>query len=120
MLGVQVGTGKALATKSCEWAATASNGVSTKKVAVTLITAQGYAMSKVPLNTSSITKVPVSGVGDEAIQGTIGKSATTLTVKKGDVYFAIDVRGFPLNPGADLNTVQGMEKTLAMAVLGNL
>lgn len=120
VIGVQVGAGKALGAKVCEWSAPASSATSTKKVAVTMITAQGYAMAKVPVNTNSITKVPVSGVGDEAIQGTTGKFATTLSVKKGDTYFVVDIRGFPLNPGADLNKVQSMEKMLAMAVLGNL
>jgi hypothetical protein len=120
VLGVQMGAGKVVGATACEWSAATSNATSTKKVAVTLITAQGYAMAKLPVNSNSITKAPVNGVGDEAIQGTTGKFATTLSVKKGDTYFVVNVRGFPLNPGADLDKVQTMEKTLAMAVLGNL
>ena len=38
--------------------------------------------------------MPVTGIGDEAVQSTRNP---VLTVKKGNLYFAVSVAGLPLN-----------------------
>jgi len=120
VLGVQVSEGHRIVAKLCEWAAPAQPGTSTKKLTVTYETAQGFAYAKMPVGARGITKVPVSGMGDDAVLGTTPKIATTLTVKKGDLYFSIHVWGFPLMQAQDVEKVQAMEKTLAQEILAKL
>jgi hypothetical protein len=120
VLGVQVSEGHRIVPKLCEWAAPAQPGTSTKKLTVTYETAQGFAYAKMPVGARGITKVPVSGMGDDAVLGTTPKIATTLTVKKGDLYFSVHIWGFPLVQTQDLEKVQAMEKTLAHEILAKL
>jgi hypothetical protein len=62
---------------------------------------------------NGVTKIPVGGVGDEAVFGT-SKIATTLSVKKGGLVFVIAVGGFPEEQ------TKAMEKALALDVLAKL
>ncbi len=87
---------------------------------IALPTAQGFAYAKMPVGSNGITKVPISGIGDEAIFGTTPKFATTLAVKKGDFYIIVHVYGFPIDPGKPLDDVQAKEKTLALEILSKL
>jgi hypothetical protein len=89
-------------------------------VDIALPTAQGFAYAKMPVGSNGITKVPISGIGDEAIFGTTPKFATTLAVKKGDFYIIVHVYGFPIDPGKPLDEVQAKEKTLALEILSKL
>jgi hypothetical protein len=66
------------------------------------------------------TKVPTSGIGDDAVFGTTPKYAMTLTVKKGDLYFVVHVWGFPLDQSKAVDEVQAKEKTLALQILSKL
>lgn len=94
-LGATAGPGKAVTPKYCQWTAPGKDGGS-EKVAVTISDAQRFAMAKTPVNSPSITKTPVSGVGDEAVFGTTAGRAASMTVKKGDNYFAVSLMGVPM------------------------
>jgi hypothetical protein len=71
-----------------------------------------------PVGSRGITKVPVSGHGRRC--GTTPKIATTLTVKKGELYFSVHIWGFPLVQAQDVEKVQAMERTLAQEILAKL
>jgi hypothetical protein len=79
----------------------------------TLTPAQQFDTIKTPLPVKGITKVPVSGLGDDAVYGET-RFYTELTVKKGDFVFQIKVNGFPVEE------VKAKEKTLAQDVLAKL
>jgi hypothetical protein len=111
-LGGGTGKGEALASSLCQWTAPGKNGRS-ESVAVTIINAQKFAMAKVPVNSPSITKTPVSGVGDEAVFGTAA-GAASINVKKGDVYFAVTLLGVPMDKA------QAVATTLAKDILAKL
>jgi hypothetical protein len=119
VLGATAGQGRHIATRLCEWDVPGASGLNQKKVTVTLDTAQGFANAKTPVG-GPITKVPANGIGDEAVFGTTGKFATTLSVKKGEVFFVVHVFGFPLDQPKALDEVQAKEKTLALEILSNL
>jgi hypothetical protein len=120
VLGVNVGEGRRVAPTLWEWAVPGEPpSLRQKKVDITLITERGFASAKMPAG-QGITKVPVSGVGDEAIAGTTPKFATTLTVKKGDVFFVVHVGGFPIDQSKAIDEVQAKEKTLALEILSKL
>ena len=111
-LGVAAGEGEALASSLCQWTAPGKNGRAAS-VDVTISNAQRFAMAKVPVNSPSITKTPVSGIGDEAVFGTTAGVAS-INVKKGDVYFAVTLRGVPMDKA------QAVVTTLAKDVLAKL
>lgn len=83
------------------------------------MTEQGFAASKTPVG-NGITKVPGSGIGDEAVFGTTPKFATTLAVKKGELFFIVHVFGFPLDQPKAIDEVQAKERTLALQILSKL
>jgi hypothetical protein len=112
-LGVTVGEGKALASSLCQWTAPGKNGRS-QGVAVTIGNAQKFAMAKTPVDAPSIKKTPVSGIGDEAVFGTSGVQAASINVKKGDVYFAVNLVGVPIDKA------QAVVTALAKDVLAKL
>lgn len=115
VLGVNVGAGKTLASTVCDWTSpNQAPGVAAKKVTVTLQKPQAFAYAKMPVNSKEITKTPVSGIGDDAVFGATSGKYSSLTVKKGDVVFAVHVFGFPLDQQED------KEKTLAKEILGKL
>lgn len=115
VLGASVGAGKSLVTTVCDW--TVPNqpaGVSAKRVTVTLQKPLAFAYAKAPVNSKEITKTAVTGIGDDAVYGTVAGQAATLTVKKGDVVFVVRVSGFPLDQ------LEDKEKTLAKEIVGKL
>lgn len=118
VLGVTAETAKPLAptiTKVCHWGAsgTAGKGSSRKGVMLTLQDPKAFAYAKMPVG-NGITKVDVSGVGDDAVYGTTPGFPTVLTVKKGDVVFVVHVNGFTDDE------IKAKEKTLALDVLARL
>jgi hypothetical protein len=120
VLGVQVGEGRRVAPTLCEWAMPgASPSLSQKKVTITLQTEQGFAAAKMPVG-GALTKVPASGIGDDAVFGTTPKLATTLAVKKGNFFFIVHIFGFPLDQPKAVDEVQAKEKTLALQILSKL
>ena len=118
-LGIEVGAGQPIATTVCEWGLPGAPSLKTKKVTVTLESEAAFANAKLPVG-HGIIKVPATGIGDDAVFGTTPKYATTLAVKKGDVYFIVHVWGFPLIQPIDVDDVQAKEKMLAMQILSKL
>jgi len=114
VLGAAAGAGERLATSVCQWSTKAEAGAGSKKVTLTLQNAQAFAAAKTPVPTGTITKTPVSGIGDDAVYGTTKGAATVLTVKKGDAVFVVRVFGFPEDE------TKAKEKTLALDVLSKL
>ena len=119
VLGVQVREGRLVVPKLCEWAASGPPSINTKKVTITLQDARAFAYAKMPVG-HGITKVPASGIGDDAVFGTTPKFATTLAVKKGNFVFVVHVWGFPIDTSKAVDDVQAKEKTLALEILTKL
>ncbi len=119
-LGAMVGPAKHLATTVCVWdVPNEPPGSNLKRVTVTLLTERGFEAAKTPVG-GTITKVPVSGIGDEAVFGTTGKLAAVLSVKKGPAAFAVRVQGFPLDQPQGVADVQAKEKSLASQIVSRL
>jgi hypothetical protein len=78
-----------------------------------LTPAQQFDTIKTPLPVKGIIKIPVSGLGDDAVYGG-NRFMTELTVKKGVFVFQIRVFGFPMED------IKAKEKTLAQEVLAKL
>jgi hypothetical protein len=119
VLGVPVGNGSRVAPTLCGWEAPGPKAMNTKRVTITFQDPRAFEYAKAPAG-KGITKVPVSGIGDEAVQGTTPKFATTLTVKKGSNVFVVHVWGFPIDQPFDLEKVQAMEKALALEAASKL
>jgi hypothetical protein len=121
VLDAQVGAGKRVAPTLCDWRALGQPmGMKAKSVMITLLDARGFAATKMQLNVKGITKVPVSGVGDEAVYGTTAGLGSTLSVKKGDIYFVVRVNGFPFDKAKGADEVEAKEKTLALQILSKV
>lgn len=73
---------------------------------------QRFNTANTPLQ--GIAKVPVSGVGDDAILATTAGFGTGLIFRKGSAAFDLRVNGFPLDQ------VEAKEKSLALDVLAKL
>jgi len=112
-LGVTAGEGKAVVPSLCQWTAPGKDRGS-ERVAVTIGNAQKFAYAKTPVNSPSIKKIPVSGIGDEAVFGTTAGQAASINVKKGDIYFAVSLMGVPLDKA------QAVATTLAKDILAKL
>jgi hypothetical protein len=118
VLGVSVDPGKLVVPTICGWSeATRKPGTSAKKVTLSLKKPQEFAYLKMPIG-EGITKTPVSGIGDEAVYGTTPGYATTLSVRKGDKVFVVQVWGFDIKKDDD--HIKATEKTLALEVLSKL
>ncbi len=111
-LGVTAGPGQGSA-KLCRWGEPGAAGAR-KAVVVTLQDAQAFAFAKAPSSSTHTVKTPASGIGDDAVYVTITGVTSTLTVKKGDVYFEVHVYGL-----ADAET-KAVEKTIALDVITKL
>jgi hypothetical protein len=114
-LGTGVEAGKPIVAsnpKICGWAPPGGPKIDGKKLTLTLITLQSFDNGKKPLQ--GIEKVPLSGVGDDAIYITTGGFGTALNVKKGSGGFQVRVGGFKKDQEMQV------EKTLALEVLKKL
>ena len=120
VLGAQVGPGKRIAPTLCGWRPAGQPAGKAKSVMITLLDARGFAATKMQLNVKGITKVPVSGVGDEAVYGTTSGLGSTLSVKKGDFYFVVHVNGFPFDKAKGADETEAKEKTLALQILSKM
>ena len=92
--------------KKCTWTVTKDAGP-TKTAWLSLEDEQGFDAAKVSLGRQ---ETPVKGIGDAAVQNTQGQR-TVLTVKKGDVYFAIRLAGLRMDQA------KAAEQVLARYVL---
>jgi hypothetical protein len=95
-------------------------GPSAKSAAITLLDARGFATVKTPVNAAGITKTPMNGIGDEAVYGTTAGFGASFSVKKGDFYFSVHVKGFPFDKAKGPDEVEAKEKTLALEILSKM
>ena len=79
--------------KRCTWTSTKDASGPTKTAWLSMEDEQGFEGTKISLGRQ---ETPVKGIGDGAMQNTQGLR-TVLTVKKGDVYFAIRLVGLRLD-----------------------
>jgi hypothetical protein len=100
----------------CTWRGSAKDD--SKQVALSILTANGFAMGKTPV--PGVDKPAESGVGDEAYyQYYTGPEyekikLVDLQVKKGSAMFGVQVGGFPVS------NAKALTKTLALEVLKSL
>lgn len=114
-LGVPVEAGKHVVpniTQMCGWSAGSSPALS-KRVVLTLSTPEKFTRGKTPFQ--GITKVPVSGISNDAYFVTAAGLGTTLNVLKGNSAFAVSVKGVP-----SVEKVEALEKTLALEIVPKL
>lgn len=121
-LGVSVGAGEKIVPNStaiCGWEVPGQKGMSRRRVVLNIFTqigsmtpVQRFNTAKTPLQ--GITKVPVSGVGDDAIFATTPGLGTGLIFRKGSAAFDLRVYGVPPDQ------VEAKEKSLASEVLAKL
>lgn len=115
-LGIPVADGKLVVPKLCFWQGTGQ--MDGKKVALTILTMDGFNTGKTPL--SGTEKPAVSGVGEDAYYKYWAEprydkiKVVDLDVKKGSIVFGIEVTGFPLNQG------KAIAKTLATQVAAKI
>ncbi len=114
-IGDPVGPGQPVGTTMCQWSVSGQpNSMQGKKVAVVMLTAQGYANAKTPVSVAGITKTAVPGVGDEAVYGTTAGKAASLSVKKGSNYFSVRITGYPMEQLQHMETVLAQEIAAAL------
>jgi len=115
-LGIAVSDGQAIVPKLCTWRATDKQ--SAKKVALTILTMDGFAIGKTPLQGTE--KPPVSGVGDDAYYKYFAEpryekiKVVDLDVKKDNTAFGIEVAGF------SIDDAKSKAKTLALEALAKM
>lgn len=108
-VGASVGAAQPIASTGCSWSA--------PHLIVTLSLWDGSRWEKMKAPLPGISKIPVSGLGDDAILSTVGapsKQYATLSVKKGGTAYLFKVYGPPVTEQ------MSMEKVLAGSVLANL
>jgi hypothetical protein len=104
-LGETVAAGQKAGTKTCSWTANKP----THQIVSLMYWPPGD-WNKLMRPMPSVTKAPVSGVGDAAFAQTFGKF-TTLFVKKGSTIFMVRVYGVP-----DVARQLAIEKPIAQSV----
>src|SRR5579872_5048663 len=119
VLGVSVGAGVKVVPNSsalCGWDVPGEKSFNRKRVVLNIYTQMGsltpvqrFNNAKTPI--AGITKVPVTGVGDDAVFAVTPGFGTGLIFRKGDAAFDLRVYGFP-NDQAEIK-----EKALAQDVL---
>ena len=115
VLGIPVGAGQHViktSTKLCGWSLAGSSTPSPKRVMLGLEVTQHFDIRKIPMQ--GITKVPVSGIGEDALFMTTPGIGTGLNVKKGNLAIVIRVYGFPLEQ------TEAKEKLLAHDILAKM
>jgi hypothetical protein len=97
----------------CGWSEPGGPTITNKRVTLSITNPQKFEIGKTPVK--GVDKTPVGGIGDDAFYTTASGLGTTLSVKKGDFCFNLNVKGnFPLDK------VKAMEKTLAQDVLAKV
>jgi hypothetical protein len=114
-LGTTVEAGKPIVESNpriCGWAPPGGPKIDGRKLTVSVITGRAFDLGKTPME--GIEKVPVTGVGDDALFITAGGLGTSLNVKKGGSGFTVRVGGFKKDQEMQI------EKTLALEILKKL
>jgi len=112
LLGVALEPGRHVmpgAVTSCDWAPSGTESIDSKKVVVTLLSAQSFAFGRTPVRDA--VAVAAHGIGDEAYYVTTPPFGTALSVKQGGAYFQVRVGGFPPHQARTL------ERRLALELL---
>jgi len=122
VLGVPVGAGEKIAPNTsalCGWEVSGEKSFQRKRVVLNIYTQMGSASptqrfnyAKMPIK--GITKVPVTGIGDDAIFAVTPGFGTGLLFRKGDAAFDLRVYGFPNDQA------EAREKQLAQDILARL
>jgi hypothetical protein len=122
VLGVPVGAGEKIAPTTsalCGWEVPGEKSFNRKRVVLSIYTQMGsrtpvqhFETAKTPIQ--GITKVPVTGVGDDAIFAVTPGFGTGLIFRKGDAAFDLRVYGFPNDQA------EAKEKELAQDVIARL
>jgi hypothetical protein len=110
-MGATAGPGQPIGTTGCSWSA--PHIVTT--VSLWPGDADHWQKMKAPM--AGITRTAVAGIGDDAVQTTIGepgRELTTLTIKKGNTAYMIRVYG------TTVTNQSSIEKALAGDLLRNL
>ncbi len=98
---------------SCVWYPTDTKAK--KKVSVSIGTTKEFdVLAQLPSMPGRSESTPVSGLGDAALQRTMGAGNTSLHVKKGSAAFTVIVSGMPVSEA------QAAEQTLAAQILSKL
>lgn len=118
-LGMPVDSGQKINESACQWPATGANAAKNIRLTVQFMVADSYDRIKSG-QLPGIEKVPVAGVGDDAIAQTLGlstsvKSMTTLFVKKGKTMVVVRVYGVP-----DAAKQLAAEKAVAQAAVSKI
>jgi hypothetical protein len=115
VLGANVNVGKQAATGLCEWDVPGQPfGIQAKKVTVHFLTERAWGYANIPVPGKIVTKTQVSGVGDQAVFGTTSGRLATITVKKGNFFFVVQIYGLPIEQ------LRKKEKVLALNVVAKL
>jgi len=122
VLGVSVGAGVKIVSTStalCGWDVPGEKSFNRKRVVLNIYTQLGsltpmqrFNNAKTPI--TGVSKVPVSGVGDDALFATTPGLGTGLIFRKGNAAFDLRVYGFPLDQ------LEVKEKVLAANILTKL
>jgi hypothetical protein len=105
-LGETVAAGQQVNTKTCSWTANKP----THQIVTLMYSPPGDWNTRKTRPMPGVTKANVSGIGDEALAGTLA-NFTTLFVKKGSTIFMVRVYGVP-DPDRQL----AIEKSIAQKV----
>jgi hypothetical protein len=119
ILGIAVVAGQHLPPNNSSICAWGQQGPGGKRVVVSIYTQMGSRTPTDRFNTAkttveSITKTPVSGVGDDAVSVTTPGVGTGLIFRKGPSAFDVRIYGFPLDE------IKAREKTLALDLIAKL
>jgi hypothetical protein len=123
-MGITVNAGKQEGQFDCEWEEPGATLARGQRVYLHLLgpvgsltPAQRFDTIKMPLPVRGITKMSLTGVGDDAVYVVRGNSPPELTVKKGAAVFQVRIQGLPR---IDTSLIEAKEKALALHVLPNL
>ena len=112
VLGVQVHAGEHVvpdARSSCGWSAAGDPSLGSKRLVLAVMSGRAFESAKTPVKGAS--KLPASGVGDDAYYISTPPFGTALSVRKGESCFQVRISGFPDAQAAHL------EKAVAQKLL---
>jgi hypothetical protein len=112
VLGVPVQAGQHVlpdARSSCGWSAAGDPSLGSKRLVLTVMSGHAFESAKTPVKGAS--KLPATGVGDDAYYISTPPFGTALSVRRGESCFQVRISGFPDAQAAHL------EKAVAQKLL---
>ena len=113
VLGVRVEAGQHVlpdARSSCGWAAAGDPSLGSKRLVLSVMSGRAFESAKTPIKGAS--RLPATGIGDDAYYITTPPFGTSLSVRKGESCFQVHISGFTDARAAHL------EKAVAQKLLG--